>query len=177
MEWTQGYVESSAALRRASQEIVGITLAEVGQPVTVQQLELLRHGVEAQSRWALVHGGDRELIDLLRDQSDRLCDDEQIACRATLELSALVGLRDGDDVAIEPLARIPLVNHQDNRARSHALSPSPAIHSFAATSEGNPVMCSTCFARSPVRCKTIAAIQSLDADVIYPQRFHGKGVC
>ena len=42
------------------------------QPVTAQQLELLRHGVEAQLRWALVHGRDQELIDLLRDQSDRL---------------------------------------------------------------------------------------------------------
>jgi hypothetical protein len=43
-----------------------------GQPVTVQQLELLRHGVEAQLRWALVYCGDQELIDLLRDHSDRL---------------------------------------------------------------------------------------------------------
>jgi hypothetical protein len=42
------------------------------QTVTVQRLELLRHGVEAQLRWALVYGGDQELIDLLRDQSDRL---------------------------------------------------------------------------------------------------------
>ena len=60
MEWTQGYVESGAPLRRASQEIVGITLAEVGQPVTVQHLELLRRGVEAQLLWALSE--DQELI-------------------------------------------------------------------------------------------------------------------
>jgi hypothetical protein len=67
-----------ATLWRASREIVEITSAEGGtrecerQPVTMRQLELLRHGVEAQLRWALVYGGDRELIDLLRDQSDRL---------------------------------------------------------------------------------------------------------
>jgi hypothetical protein len=42
------------------------------QPLTVQQLDLLRHGVEAQLRWALVYGEDQELIDLLQDQSDRL---------------------------------------------------------------------------------------------------------
>jgi hypothetical protein len=66
----------SATLWRASQEIVG--MAEGGTrkcerwPVTVQQLELLRYGVEAQLRWALVHGGDQELIDLLRHQSGSL---------------------------------------------------------------------------------------------------------
>lgn len=62
---------------RASQEIVEITPAESDtrknerQPVTVQESKL-RHGVEMQLRWALVHGGDQELIDLLRDQRDRL---------------------------------------------------------------------------------------------------------
>jgi hypothetical protein len=67
-----------AALRRGSQEIVGFTSGRggtrecEGEPVTLQQLEMLRHGVEAQLRWALVYGGDQELIDLLRDQSDRL---------------------------------------------------------------------------------------------------------
>jgi hypothetical protein len=40
--------------------------------MTRQQLELLWHGVEKQMRWAAVHGGDQELLDLLRDQSDRL---------------------------------------------------------------------------------------------------------
>jgi hypothetical protein len=40
--------------------------------MTRQQLELLWHGVESQMRWAAVHGGDQELLDLLRDQSDRL---------------------------------------------------------------------------------------------------------
>jgi hypothetical protein len=67
----------SAALWRASQGIVEITPAESDtrknerRPVTVQESEL-RHGVETQLRWALVHGGDQELIDLLRDQRDRL---------------------------------------------------------------------------------------------------------
>jgi hypothetical protein len=40
--------------------------------MTRQQLELLRHGVEAQMRWAALHDGDRELMDLLRDESTRL---------------------------------------------------------------------------------------------------------
>jgi hypothetical protein len=68
----------SAALWRASQEIVGIASAEGGmrncerQSVTAQQLALLRHGIEAQLRWALVHGGDQELIDLLQHRSGSL---------------------------------------------------------------------------------------------------------
>jgi hypothetical protein len=37
-----------------------------------KQLELLRHGVEAQMRWVALHGGDQELLDLLRDESTRL---------------------------------------------------------------------------------------------------------
>jgi hypothetical protein len=67
-----------AALWHASHEIVGITWAEGGtrkcerQPVTGRQLALLRQGLEAQLQRALVYGGDQELIDLLRDQSDRL---------------------------------------------------------------------------------------------------------
>jgi hypothetical protein len=67
----------STASWRALQEIVEITTAESDtrknerQPVTLQESELLRHGVEAQLRWALAHGGDQELIDLLRDQRDR----------------------------------------------------------------------------------------------------------
>jgi hypothetical protein len=40
--------------------------------MTRQQLELLLHGVERQMRWATVHGGNQELLDLLRDGSDRL---------------------------------------------------------------------------------------------------------
>jgi hypothetical protein len=68
----------SAALWHASWESVEITSAESDTRknerylVTVQESELLRHGVETQLRWALVHGGDQELIDLLRDQRDRL---------------------------------------------------------------------------------------------------------
>jgi hypothetical protein len=37
-----------------------------------KQLEQLREGVEAQMRWAVLHGGDQELLDLLRIESDRL---------------------------------------------------------------------------------------------------------
>jgi hypothetical protein len=40
--------------------------------MTRQKLEMLRDGVEAQKRWALVHGGDQELVDLLRDETKRL---------------------------------------------------------------------------------------------------------
>jgi hypothetical protein len=40
--------------------------------MTRQQLEQLREGVEAQMRWAVLHGGDQELLDLLRVESDRL---------------------------------------------------------------------------------------------------------
>jgi hypothetical protein len=40
--------------------------------MTRQRLELLWQGVERQIRWAAVHGGDQELLDLLRDESDRL---------------------------------------------------------------------------------------------------------
>jgi hypothetical protein len=65
----------SATVWRASQD-VRITLAKGGAQKCagqrVQQLKLLQHGLEAQLRWALANGGDQELIDLLRDQSDRL---------------------------------------------------------------------------------------------------------
>jgi hypothetical protein len=37
-----------------------------------KQLELLRHGVEAQMRWVALYGGDQELLHLLRDESTRL---------------------------------------------------------------------------------------------------------
>ncbi len=40
--------------------------------MTRKQLEQLREGVEAQMRWALAHGGDQELLDLLRIESFRL---------------------------------------------------------------------------------------------------------
>jgi hypothetical protein len=40
--------------------------------MTRQQLELLWQGVERQMGWAAVHGGDQELLDLLRNESDRL---------------------------------------------------------------------------------------------------------
>jgi hypothetical protein len=35
-------------------------------------LEQQREGVKAQLRWAVLHGGDQELLDLLRIESDRL---------------------------------------------------------------------------------------------------------
>jgi hypothetical protein len=37
-----------------------------------KQLERQREGVEAQMRWALLHGGDQELLDVLRIESERL---------------------------------------------------------------------------------------------------------
>jgi hypothetical protein len=40
--------------------------------MTRKQLEQQREGVEAQMRWAVLHGGDQELLDLLRVESDRL---------------------------------------------------------------------------------------------------------
>jgi hypothetical protein len=42
--------------------------------MTRNQLEQQREGVKAQMRWAVLHGGDRELLDLLRFESDRLFD-------------------------------------------------------------------------------------------------------
>jgi hypothetical protein len=40
--------------------------------MTRQQLEQKRGGLEAQMRWAALHHGDQELMDVLRDESDRL---------------------------------------------------------------------------------------------------------
>jgi hypothetical protein len=40
--------------------------------MTRKHLEQLRECVKAQIRWALAHGGDQELLDLLRIESDRL---------------------------------------------------------------------------------------------------------
>jgi hypothetical protein len=40
--------------------------------MTRQQLEQLRDCVEAQTRRAVLHGGDQELLDLLRVESNRL---------------------------------------------------------------------------------------------------------
>jgi hypothetical protein len=40
--------------------------------MTRQRLELLWHSLERQIRWAAAHGGDQELLDLLRHESDRL---------------------------------------------------------------------------------------------------------
>jgi hypothetical protein len=40
--------------------------------MTRKQLEQQREGVKAQMRWAALHGGDQELLDLLRFESDRL---------------------------------------------------------------------------------------------------------
>jgi hypothetical protein len=40
--------------------------------MTRKQLEQQREGVEAQMRWAVLHGGDQELLDLLRVESDCL---------------------------------------------------------------------------------------------------------
>ncbi len=40
--------------------------------MTRKQLEQLRESVEEQLRWALLHDGDQELLDLLRIESDRL---------------------------------------------------------------------------------------------------------
>jgi hypothetical protein len=36
------------------------------------QLSRLRGSIEAQLRWAVAYGGDRELLDLLRSESERL---------------------------------------------------------------------------------------------------------
>jgi hypothetical protein len=40
--------------------------------MTRKQLEQQRECVEAQLRWAVLHGGDQELLELLRVESDRL---------------------------------------------------------------------------------------------------------
>jgi len=40
--------------------------------MTREQLEHQRESVEAQLRWAILHDGDEELLDLLRFESDRL---------------------------------------------------------------------------------------------------------
>jgi hypothetical protein len=40
--------------------------------MTRKELEQLREGVEEQLRWALLHDGDQELLELLRLESDRL---------------------------------------------------------------------------------------------------------
>jgi hypothetical protein len=40
--------------------------------MTREQLERKRDGVKAQIRWAALHRGDQELIDVLRDESSRL---------------------------------------------------------------------------------------------------------
>jgi hypothetical protein len=40
--------------------------------MTRKQLEQQRECVESQLRWAVLHGGDQELLDLLRLESDRL---------------------------------------------------------------------------------------------------------
>jgi hypothetical protein len=40
--------------------------------MTRKPLEQQRECVEAQLRWAELHGGDQELLDLLRVESDRL---------------------------------------------------------------------------------------------------------
>jgi hypothetical protein len=41
--------------------------------MTKAQFEQQREGVEAQICWAILHGGDQELLDLLRIESDHLC--------------------------------------------------------------------------------------------------------
>jgi hypothetical protein len=49
-----------------------------------KQLEQQRECVGAQLRWAVLHGGDQELLDLLRVESDRLfAMIEKCACRET----------------------------------------------------------------------------------------------
>jgi hypothetical protein len=40
--------------------------------MTRKQLQQLRAGVEAQMRWAVLHGGDHELLELIRIHRDRL---------------------------------------------------------------------------------------------------------
>ena len=40
--------------------------------MTRKQVEEQREGVKAQMRWAVLHGGDEELLDLLRVESGRL---------------------------------------------------------------------------------------------------------
>jgi Fe-S cluster biogenesis protein NfuA len=41
--------------------------------MTKTQLEQQCEGTEAQIRWAVLHGGDQELLDLLHIENDRLC--------------------------------------------------------------------------------------------------------
>jgi hypothetical protein len=48
------------------------TAATPEDRLTRELLERQRRGVETQLRWAMLHDGDRELLDLLRHESDRL---------------------------------------------------------------------------------------------------------
>jgi hypothetical protein len=49
------------------------TVTDVGRAkMSRRHLEQLRECVKAQMRWALAHGGDQKLLDLLRIESDRL---------------------------------------------------------------------------------------------------------
>lgn len=40
--------------------------------MTRMQLEQQRAGIEAQMRWAFLHDGDEELVDLLRSEIERI---------------------------------------------------------------------------------------------------------
>jgi hypothetical protein len=48
------------------------SVSEASVQLTRRQLERQREGVEAQMRWAVLHGGDQELLDLLAFEIDRL---------------------------------------------------------------------------------------------------------
>jgi hypothetical protein len=52
--------------------------------MTRQQLERKRDGLEAQMHWATLHRGDQELMDVLRDESDRLSRDAGSAERVSI---------------------------------------------------------------------------------------------
>jgi hypothetical protein len=64
------------ATRRHRAFAAGTTFVDkqrpVGNQMTRKQLEQQRERVETQMRWAAVHDGDQELLDLLRLESDRL---------------------------------------------------------------------------------------------------------
>jgi hypothetical protein len=57
--------------------------------VTRRQLEVHREDAKAQLSWAKRHGGDRELLDVLRLHIDRLSEKiEQLAAREPTGLAA-----------------------------------------------------------------------------------------
>jgi hypothetical protein len=73
-----------------------------GEHMTRKQLERQLEAVEAQMRWAVLHHGDHELLDLLRIESSRLrvkigqCPDLSFgrAARATADDSAATAIEE-----------------------------------------------------------------------------------